>query len=139
VWGLTVYIGRKGGEDMKDLIPREVIENKIYLIRGHKVMLDRDLAMLYGVATKRLKEQVNRNIKRFPELNASEIVVTDCIDDGFNLTTIPEESQDFLIANHVLEHAPNPIQVLINWTKVLKRNGIFFITVPIGKKCFDGL
>ena len=52
---------------MKDLIPREVIENKIYLIRGQKVMLDRDLAKLYGVPTKRLKEQVRRNIKRFPE------------------------------------------------------------------------
>ena len=52
---------------MKDLIPQEVIENKIYLIRGQKVMLDRDLAKLYGAPTKRLKEQVKRNIKRFPE------------------------------------------------------------------------
>ncbi|MBK8366859.1 MAG: ORF6N domain-containing protein [Bacteroidetes bacterium] len=40
--------------------------NKIYLIRGHKVMLDRDLAELYGVETKRLKEQVKRNKNRFP-------------------------------------------------------------------------
>ena len=52
---------------MKDLIPREVIEDKIYMIRGHKVMLDRDLARLYDVPTKRLNEQVKRNIKRFPE------------------------------------------------------------------------
>ena len=48
-------------------IPEEVIISKIYLIRGQKVMLDRDLAELYGVATKRLKEQVRRNIDRFPE------------------------------------------------------------------------
>jgi len=40
--------------------------NKIYLIRGMKVMMDRDLADLYGVETKRLKEQVRRNIDRFP-------------------------------------------------------------------------
>ena len=52
---------------MKDLIPQEVIENKSYLIRGQKAMVDRDLAKLYGVPTKRLKEQVKRNIKRFPE------------------------------------------------------------------------
>jgi len=52
---------------MKDLIPQEVVENKIYLIRGHKVMLDAELARLYKVATKRLKEQVKRNIKRFPD------------------------------------------------------------------------
>lgn len=44
----------------------EVLMNKIYMIRGQKVMLDRDLAELYGVETKRLKEQVKRNIERFP-------------------------------------------------------------------------
>jgi len=49
------------------IIPNEVIINKIYLIRGIKVMLDSDLAELYGVETKRLKEQVRRNIERFPE------------------------------------------------------------------------
>lgn len=48
------------------LIPLEVIESKILLIREQKVMLDSDLAQLYGVSTKRLNEQVKRNIKRFP-------------------------------------------------------------------------
>ncbi len=52
---------------MKALIPAEVIERKIYLIRGHKVMLDSDLAELYGVATKVLLQAVKRNLKRFPE------------------------------------------------------------------------
>lgn len=44
-----------------------IIENKIYEIRGQKVMLDFDLAEMYEVETKRLKEQVRRNIERFPE------------------------------------------------------------------------
>ncbi len=48
-------------------IPDEVILNKIYVIRGQKVMLDRDLAELYDVETRRLKEQVRRNMSRFPE------------------------------------------------------------------------
>jgi len=48
-------------------VPQEVIEGKILLIRGKKVMLDRDLAKLYKVPTKRLNEQVKRNIERFPE------------------------------------------------------------------------
>lgn len=48
------------------IIPDEVIIDKIYLIRGQKVMLDRDLALLYGVETKVLKRQVRRNIGRFP-------------------------------------------------------------------------
>jgi hypothetical protein len=44
-----------------------MIVSKIHWIRGHKVMLDSDLAELYGVETKRLKQQVNRNLSRFPE------------------------------------------------------------------------
>ncbi len=51
---------------MKALVPVEVISSKIYLIRGLKVMLDRDLAELYDVETKILKRAVRRNIDRFP-------------------------------------------------------------------------
>lgn len=50
----------------KIIIPEEIITNKIYLLRKQKVMLDRDLAELYEVETKRLNEQVKRNIDRFP-------------------------------------------------------------------------
>jgi len=52
---------------MSEIVPHEVIENKIFLIRERKVMLDRDLAELYGVATKNLNRQVKRNIQRFPQ------------------------------------------------------------------------
>ncbi len=48
-------------------ISDELVINKIHLIRGQKVMLDRDLAALYGVETKQLKRQVNRNHNRFPD------------------------------------------------------------------------
>ncbi len=48
-------------------LPNELVMQKIYYIRGQKVMLDRDLAELYGVETKQLKRQVNRNLERFPE------------------------------------------------------------------------
>lgn len=51
----------------KSLVPDEVVMNKIYLIRNQKVMLDADLAELYGTETKKLKQQVNRNIQRFPK------------------------------------------------------------------------
>lgn len=49
------------------VIPDEVLLDKIYLIRNQKVMLDSDLSELYGVENKRLKEQVRRNIERFPD------------------------------------------------------------------------
>ncbi|MBI5236628.1 MAG: ORF6N domain-containing protein [Deltaproteobacteria bacterium] len=71
--------------DKKSIIPVERIENSILLIRGHKVMLDADLAVLYGVTTKRLNEQVKRNPDRFPhdfmfQLTANEKieVVANC-------------------------------------------------------------
>jgi hypothetical protein len=51
----------------EELVPHEAIEQKIYLIRGQKVMLDRDLAKLYGVRTFVLNQAVKRNIERFPE------------------------------------------------------------------------
>ena len=51
----------------ENIIPQEVIQSKIYLIRGEKVMLDRDLADLYDVKPTRLREQVKRNIDKFPE------------------------------------------------------------------------
>jgi hypothetical protein len=54
-------------KEIAHIIPDEAIMNKIYFIRGHKVMLDRDLAELYGVETRRLNEQVKRNLKRFPD------------------------------------------------------------------------
>jgi hypothetical protein len=52
---------------MKDLIPVEVIERKIYLIRGEKVMLNSDLVKLYEVETFNLNKAVKRNIDRFPQ------------------------------------------------------------------------
>ncbi len=52
---------------MKDLIPHEVVERKIYIIRGHRVMLDSELAQLYGVRTKNLNKAIKRNTERFPE------------------------------------------------------------------------
>ncbi len=64
---------------MEIIVQKEVIERKIYLIRGHKVMLDSDLAELYKVATKVLIQAVKRNVQRFPpdfmfQLNSQEVI-----------------------------------------------------------------
>ena len=70
---------------MNKLIPIEVIESRIFIIRGQKVMIDRDLAELYQVETKSLNQAVKRNMSRFPDefmfqLNSKEKaeVVTNC-------------------------------------------------------------
>ncbi len=64
-------------------IDDEAVMNKIIMILGKKVMVDRDLAVSYGITTKRLNEQVKRNTKRFPEdfmfqLSVKEEVVANC-------------------------------------------------------------
>src|SRR3989338_4055923 len=63
-----IFMSRKAKQDEgSSLVSQELIEQKIFLIRGQKVMLDTDLAGIYGVSTKRLNEQVKRNQKRFPK------------------------------------------------------------------------
>ena len=54
------------------------IEERIFNIRGRQVMIDRDLALLYGVETKRLNEQVKRNIERFPEDFMFQLTLEEC-------------------------------------------------------------
>jgi len=52
---------------LKLLVEEQKVLNRIYVVRGQKVMLDQDLAVMYGVETRRLNEQVKRNLKRFPK------------------------------------------------------------------------
>lgn len=58
---------KKEAQKTKALVPQEAIEQKIFLIRGKKVMLDKDLAFVYGVETRVFNQAVKRNIKRFPD------------------------------------------------------------------------
>jgi SAM-dependent methyltransferase len=76
-------------------------------------------------------------IRRFPELDPAALVTPEIIDDGFTLAAVAAGSQDFLIANHVLEHAPNPYAVLHAWCRVLRPHGILFVAVPDVGQCFD--
>jgi len=80
---------------MSNLVPVEVIASKIYLIRGQKVMLDRDLAKLYGVETRVLNQAVRRNIKRFPE------------DFMFTLTREEIMNLSQIVTSSKIKHAPN--------------------------------
>jgi len=78
-----------------------------------------------------------QSLKNFLHLDSSKVVTPTYIDDGFSLSSIPKDSQDFVIANHVLEHSPNPIGTLEIWSRVIRFQGVLFISVPIAEKCFD--
>lgn len=77
---------------MKDLVVAEIIEQKIYLIRGQKVMLDRDLAVLYGVPVGALNQAVKRNKKRFPEDFAFRLTKDENIGLRSQFATLTEEN-----------------------------------------------
>ncbi|MBN1594310.1 ORF6N domain-containing protein [candidate division FCPU426 bacterium] len=86
---------------MAEIIPFETIERKIYFIRGKKVMLDRDLAKLYGVKTQALNQAVKRKRSRFPDdfmfslnreeiMNLSQIVISSSIKHAPNVNVYTE-------------------------------------------------
>jgi len=84
---------------MKELIPTERIERFIFLIRGQKILLDADLALIYGVPTKVLNQGVKRNMRRFPSdfvfrLTAEELeAIQSQIATGTNRSQIVTGSQ----------------------------------------------
>ena len=94
-FAIKINIERKIGGIMKALIPVEMIERKIYLIRGHKVMIDRELAELYGVETRILNQAVRRNLKRFPS------------DFMFSLTREEIMNLSQIVISSRIKHAPN--------------------------------
>lgn len=65
------------------------------------------------------------------------IVDTDLLADGFALDCVAEGSQDFVVANHVLEHATDALGTLENWLRVLRPGGMLFVAVPIGARGAD--
>ncbi|MGH7392686.1 MAG: class I SAM-dependent methyltransferase [Candidatus Rokuibacteriota bacterium] len=90
-------------------------------------------------ATVRYVDTVTReeSIRRFPHLDAGAIVTPDYLEDGFELPSLAPASRDFVIANHVLEHSPDPVGTLLRWRRVLRPGGVIFLSVPIAEKCFD--
>jgi ubiquinone/menaquinone biosynthesis C-methylase UbiE len=66
-----------------------------------------------------------------------KLIPIDVIDDVECLRTIPDESQDFVVANHVLEHSRNPLQALSAVFRVVKPGGVVCLSLPDRRKCFD--
>jgi SAM-dependent methyltransferase len=73
----------------------------------------------------------------FTELKDWSLVDVDVIDDGEHLNTIPDNSVDFVIANHFLEHCEDPIRTIKTFVRVLRRDGFLFLAVPDKRYTFD--
>lgn len=73
----------------------------------------------------------------YPELKDRKLVKIDYIDDGETLATIRENSVDFIIANHLLEHCRNPLRTIERMFALLKNDGVLYLTVPDKRYTFD--
>jgi hypothetical protein len=113
-----------------DRLPVELIQQRIYLIRGQKVMLDWDLARLYQVTTKRLNEQVKRNLSRFPEDFMFRLTTEEST--SFNRSQIATGSQKHrsprLVPYAFTEHGVAMLSSVLNSPRAVQMN-IFIVRV----------
>lgn len=72
---------------------------------------------------------------KFPEVAVKNLDIV--VDNGEKLEKFENDSQDFLIANHVFEHCENPIATFKNWLRVVKSGGIIYAAIPDKNQCFD--
>jgi predicted SAM-dependent methyltransferase len=75
--------------------------------------------------------------REYPELTEWDLTEVDIVDDGETLSSIQPESQDFIVANHVLEHTENPIGTIETHFSKLKPGGVLFYAVPDKRFTFD--
>ncbi|MGB7443888.1 MAG: methyltransferase domain-containing protein [Coleofasciculaceae cyanobacterium] len=75
--------------------------------------------------------------KQYKELKDYNLVEIDIIDDGETIASIADNSRDFVIANHMIEHCQNPIATIENWLRVLKVGGILYLAIPDKRYTFD--
>lgn len=104
----------------KSTIPMERIENKILLIRRQKVMLDADLAELYGVTTKRLNEQVKRNRDRFPKDFMFQLTAKEKAEVVANCDHLPRLKYSTTLPNAFTEHGAIMIASVLSTERAIE-------------------
>lgn len=136
---LSKLISKLINANIAEVGTRESLAQKYLIGTGieigalHKPLIISSKCRINYVDHKSLSE--NRN--RYPELINEEIVETNIIDDGFILDKIENNSLDFIIANHALEHSPDPFGTLCIWRSKIKTDGIIYAAVPLAQSCFD--
>lgn len=104
-----------------EIVPQQVIESKIFIIRGKRVMLDKDLAILYGVETKMLNRAVKRNIERFPEDFMSQLTKEEFDNLRFHFGTSSWGGQRYL-PNAFTENGVAMLSSVLNSKRAIQVN-----------------
>jgi SAM-dependent methyltransferase len=80
---------------------------------------------------------IGKLLEHYPEMAKYPLQAPDIVDDGQQLAHVAEDSQDFIIANHFLEHCPDPIRSIHNMLRVVKQGGVLYLAVPDKRHTFD--
>jgi ubiquinone/menaquinone biosynthesis C-methylase UbiE len=94
------------------------------------------LKVLPGCVVKYVDRLPLEELKKHHPDNQNYVPV-DIVDDGEALSEVPDSSQDFVIASHVIEHCEDPIKAVGNWIRVLKPGGVLYMIVPDKRYIFD--
>jgi len=121
------------------LVTRETIAATYLSGEGIEIgALHNPLAIPPGAKVKYVDRMTKENLyEHYPELRSYTLVDVDIIDDGEYLNMVTDNSQDFVIANHFLEHSEDPIITLKNLLRVTKKGGVVYLAVPNMLKTFD--
>ena len=121
------------------MIDRKILSCAFINGKGIEIgALHNPLSVAPGVEVKYLDHLGKTDLyDHYPELREHELVEVDIIDNGETLKSVADESQDFIIANHFIEHCEDPILALKNIFRVLKTRGILYMAVPDKRFTFD--
>jgi hypothetical protein len=116
----------------KSLLTRETIARTYLRGEGIEIgALHRPLPVPKNARVKYVDRVSRRELaNQYPELDPRQMVDVDIVSDGETLDSVADESQDFVIANHFLEHCQNPILAVENMLRVLRLEGIAYLAVP---------
>ena len=139
VTGSLVFLLQSSSQYLPMPIDREFVANTF--IRGEGIEIGA-LHMPLRVPRSAKVRYVDRlsvaELRRhYPELNDKDLVRVDIIADGERLESISDSTQDFVIANHFIEHCQNPIGAALNMLRVLKPGGVLYLAIPDKRNSFD--
>jgi predicted SAM-dependent methyltransferase len=122
-----------------DLVSRETLALAYLSGSGLEIGALQNPLKVPPTASVKYVDRLSRDDLRlqYPELQGCPLVEVDLIDEGERLNTIADGSQDFVIANHFLEHCQDPIEALGNMIRVLRSGGIAYLAVPDKRFTFD--
>jgi len=112
-----------------------------YYLKGYGIeigALHKPLILSSKAKVKYVDRLPNEKLKiQYPELKDCKLVNVDIVDDGEVLSKIEDSSQDFVIANHFIEHCENPILAIKNMMRVLIKGGVLYMAIPDKRLTFD--